>query len=171
MDKIYVADDRALYAMVDLVPGQLRVAFFEALTTLVHSQRFRFPRDVVEDVKVRASDEDSGDTDLVIWTMTILEQMSCAVTWGRKREAQGWAYSNGYTHGLDPAIGGRESCIVAVVAYLFTLQGSRQEFCVVTDDYREWPGRAALGTVCKQLQYPTIIPQDFVEQVLGLALA
>ena len=165
----YIPDDRALFAITEAVSGGRHIALFDALSDLVTAGELSFPREVVDDVRRRA--DTRSDERLVIWVTTVWPLVNGAVSYARKREAQGWAQRNGYEEGLDPALGGHESCIIAVVAHLFDLEARGMDFTVVTDDFRPGPGRAQLGGVCRLREYPTISPAGFVRDVLGVDLS
>nr|WP_221376895.1 hypothetical protein [Actinoplanes polyasparticus] len=162
---VYLPDDRALFSLIEAAPRKKQVALCSAMTKLVRGRLLRFPPEVATDVERRADPE--TDTELLIWLEAVQSGMDCAVSYGHKRRAQGWAQNNGYAEGLDFVIEGREgTCIVAVVGYLLELQDAGVACTVVTNDHRPRPGRAPLGEVCKKLAVPTISPLDFFSTVL-----
>lgn len=162
---VYVPDDQALFKLLEITPAGRHVALVEAMNSLVTARTVQFPRQVMDCVVSTADPE--TDTSLCIWIKTVWKQMDhCRLAHGFLSEAQAWAQANGYPDGLDSALGGRESCVPGVVAYLMQLRQKGVGVVAVTDDHRPRPGRAALGEVCGKLEYPTMAPADFLTTIV-----
>jgi hypothetical protein len=162
---LHVPDDGALFTVVDVAQAQGRVvAVVDALNEMIRRGTLRFPKDVVTAVVDKHDPE--TDTNLCVWIKTAARLFDCKIEYSFKREAQTWAQLNGYPDGLDLALGGRESCVVGIIAYILKLQAMGGTCCVVTDDAGPVPGRVALAEACRDLGVPTMAPTDFLTQQL-----
>jgi hypothetical protein len=141
----------------------------DALNEMIKRGILRFPKEVM--LAVVDKHDPATDSNLCIWIKTAWRLFDCKIEYNFKRDAQAWAQQNGYPDGLDSALGGRESCVVAIVAYLIKMQTFGKPCCVVTDDNRPVPGRAPLGEVCMKLDVPTVSPTDFFGNHVNPAIA
>lgn len=158
---LHIPDDGAIFSLLEIGQAQgSLIDVIDALNEMIRRSMLKFPKEVVASVVARHDPD--AEANVCIWIKTASKLFDCKIEYNFKRDAQAWAQENGYPDGLDSALGGRESCVVAIISYILKLQASRMPCCVVTDDTGPQPGRAALVEVCKKLEVPTISPAEFV---------
>lgn len=167
MPTVFVIDDRSLLDIGGLIDVSNHIDVFSGMNQLCESGELMFPPEVVKAVRQRGDASQPIDRQLIIWIEAVQGRMDCDVAFGHKRAAQLWAQNNGYEEGLDPFADG-DSCIVAVVGLILDLVERHADFVVVTNDFTDRPGRAALGSITDRLGCRVQDIRSFADECMRL---
>ncbi|WP_402840314.1 hypothetical protein [Microbacterium sp. GXS0129] len=157
MPPIIIADATGLLGIHRLATPSRYYDLYEALTDRLEAGSLRFPREVVDELRVinRAEYTAAWASGLGsfkdLWTSEIvyLRQVMTLVS------------GLGYAEGFD-SLDGQDPSIAFVARMCFDLQAQGVEFYVLTTDFGSGPLSPTMDQICASAGWKTISPQDCV---------